>query len=455
MLKKPHTAALIALLAILPGLVSGQAEPALDSIEELALARALLSEQQDRFGAMDARLVEPLEQLADRLMELNRFDEAHELLDRAMQIARIEAGLYTEVQRPLLKKKIENYANRGDWSGARESMEHLLWLYTDKSLFLNRTLIDDLMELSRIHQRALAEDDILFQGYHFRQSAQIKWIAIGVGEALWGETDERLVPIIYEQLRHYHLQTVALWRGGMTSYALRKVAPGAELMRDRSEVDASFYLSGLDLVNRLFSIYAERATPDPEALAMTNVYLADWHILYDKPDLAAETYLQAYQELLAADVGVQLVNKFFGQPMVIPDTEFYASVEAAVEAQSNKIVSAGDSDTYLSFSEWSTALPNVRSPIPGAITDESVDSNFALFSFSLAGVNKASRWFSHRFIRTINMIEQAELLTHYLDSPPAELELLEKLNSLTFRPKLVDGELQQATGILKYHLADR
>lgn len=456
-MKKLCTAALLVSLTVPCGSLFGQAEPVPGVIDDLALARALLSEQQDRFGAMDSRLIEPLEQLADRLMAANRFDEAHGMLDRAMQIARIEGGLYTELQRPLLEKKIENFANRGDWEGARESMDHLLWLYTHKSQFINRALIDDLMELSRVHLRALAEDDPLFQGYHFRTSEQIKWLAIGVAEALWGETDERIAPIIYEQLRQFHLQTVALWRGGTTSYSLRQVAPGSQIMRDRADVDESFYVTGLGLLNSLFAIYAESETPDPEALAMTNVYLADWHILYKQPGVAAETYRQAYQELLAAGVSASLVNEFFSQPMVIPDTQFYASVESAVVAQRNKIVSIGDgnSDSYLSFSEWSTALPNVRNPIPNDASREDRDSNFALFSFSLAGVNKVSRWYSHRFSSTVNMIEEAELLTHYLDSPPEELELLEKLNSLTFRPKLVDGEPQQATGRLKYHLADR
>ena len=65
-----------------------------------------------------------------------------------------------------------------------------------------------------------------------------------------------------------------------------------------------------------------------------------------------------------------------------------------------------------------------------------------------------SRWYSHRFSSTVNMIEQAELLAHQFESAPEELLLLEKLNNLTFRPKLVDGEPQQATGRLKYDLAD-
>jgi hypothetical protein len=264
------------------------------------------------------------------------------------------------------------------------------------------------------------------------------------------------VPLIYEQLRQFHLQSVALWRGGATSYSLRRVAPGLDIMRNRSDVNESFYLSGLGLLDNLFLIYAESESPDPEAIAMTHVYLADWHILYSKPQVAIEAYRQAYQELLAAGVDATLANEFFNQPMVIPETEFYASLEVAVAAQRNRMVTVGDgnSDAYLSFSEWSAALPNVRSPIPGNRTDSAAaNSNFALFSFQLAGVNKASSWYSHRFSSTVSMIQQEELLGHYLETPPGEGQLLEKLKSLTFRPRLVDGEPRQATGRLKYYLA--
>ncbi len=456
-MKTLYTAAMLTFLTMSSGLVFGQADDSLDSVDELVRARALLSARQDQFGAMDVSLIEPLEQLADQLIELRQFDEAHSMLDRAMQIARIEGGLYTEFQRPLLEKKIENYANRSDWDGARVSMNHLLWLYTNKSVKINEALIDDLMELSRVHLRAVAEDDVLFQGEHFRKSLQIKWLAIGVGETLWGPADERLVPIIYEQLSQLHLQTVALWAGGPTSYVLRQVAPGSEIMRVRTDVEEGFYLTGLGLINKLFTIYAQNESPSPEALAMVNVYLADWHILFDQPAEATATYSQAYQEFVTAGVDSDLLFEFFDKPQVIPDTEFYPSVEAAVTAHRAKMVTPQDEsdNSYLSFNEWSAALPNVRNPIPDFSSEaRSVDSNFALFSFSLAGVNKVSRWYSHRFSSTVNMIEQAELLSHYFDpASEQELELLEKLNSLTFRPRIVDGEPRQASGILKYHLA--
>jgi len=221
-------------------------------------------------------------------------------------------------------------------------------------------------------------------------------------------------------------------------------------------VNETFYLSGLGLINRIYEVYAGGESPDAEALAMTNVYLGDWHILYDKPEAATEIYRLAYDEMLATGVDESLVIELWNQPMVIPYTEFYSTVEAAVVAQRNKLVTLDGeaSYTYISFSEWSAALPNVRSPLfSDAGNNAENDSNFALFSFSLAGVNTVSRRFSHRYSSTVSMIQQAELLAHYLESPPEEGLLLAKFNSLTFRPRLVDGEPQQATARLKYDLA--
>ena len=107
----------------------------------------------------------------------------------------------------------------------------------------------------------------------------------------------------------------------------------------------------------------------------------------------------------------------------------------------------------MTFSEWSSALPSVRSPIAEA--EKYADSNYALFSFNLAGVNKVSRWDARRYTRSVSTIEQAQLLGHFIEPPPAAFSLLEKLNNLTFRPKLVGGEPQQVEGRLMYQIADR
>jgi len=443
------------LLAFAVKNASGQSEVARDSIQELELARTLLSDMQDSLGSMDPRLLEPIEQLADSLMRLNQFDEAHHYLDRAIQIVRLEDGLYTEYQRPLLVKKIENYTNLGDWESARENLKHLSWLYSTKSRRVNENLVEDLLGLSRIHQRALVEDDSFFQAFHLRQSARARGTALAVAEAIWGRADERLAPMIYDQLKQLHLQTAALWHGGPASTLLRQVAPGVGARSSRFDVNNEYYFLGLRLLDELQWIYTEGETQNLEGLAMAKVYLADWHILYGKPGRAEETYRLAYEGLLSAGVKASLLEELFSQPTIIPDAQFYATAEDAVVAKRSQIVTLGNNNSqeYLTFSEWSSALPNVRSPFEEG--EKNVDSNYALFSFSLAGVNEVSRWGAPRYTRSLSMIEQAQLLDHFIEPLPTEFSLLEKLNSLTFRPKLVGGEPHQAEGRLKYQIADQ
>lgn len=453
-MKKLFTTVLVLILAISVKNASGQTDPTPASIQELEDARALLSDMEDSFGLVNPRLLEPIENLADTLIQLEQYDEADEHLDRAIRIIRAEGGLYTEYQRPLFVKKVENYSKQGDWGGARENLEHLSWLYTTKSIILDEKLVEDLLLLSHIHLRALVEDLSFFQGYHLTQSARTQGMALAVAKSIWGATDERIVPMIYDQLRLLHMQTSALWHGGPASLVLRQEVATEGAYSSRYDLNEAHYLAGLLLLDELVEIYAEDERKNLEGLAMAKVYLADWHILYDKPREAEETYRLAYEGLLTAGVEASVLDELFSQPLIIPDTRFYAAAEDAVVAKQNKIVTLGDQETqdYLMFREWSSELPNVRSPIDE--DEQDLDSNYALFSFRLAGVNEIAPWSAYRFTKSLSMIEQAQLLEHYIEPLPAELSLLEKLNSLSFRPKLVGGEPQQAEGRLKYQIAD-
>lgn len=427
-----------------------------DIQDELELSRELLLGLEETAGYMNLSLVELIEQIADRLMVLNEFDEAHAMLDRALQITRINQGLYTEDQLPFLFKKIENYANQRNWDKARQQMEHLLWLYQTKRILLAEDLVDELLQFSSFHLRAITEDAEAWQGYHFRKATQLKWMALAVAERIWGETDPRLAPILYSQITQFHLQKVAVEHGGSTGYTLREILPGSRIARERVTVRNSYYFTGLALLNRLQKIYANAESPDLEGLAMSSLYLADWQALYNRPEEALTNYRLAYQRLIEAEVEPGPINDLFSQPMVLPAAEFYPSVNQALQSRESSRVEAesevgAGSSGYLSFREWTNAFPNVRNPI--SVPGVGEDSNFALFSFSLAGVNEVSRWFHGRYTSNVSMVNEAELLEQ-VNSPAYDQEsLLERLNLLRFRPKLIDGEAQEATGLLKYQFA--
>jgi len=442
---------------LLSSLTLGQANDSVAIQDEIELSRQLLQELEDSVGRLDMSLVESMDQITSRLVSLRQFEEAHSMLDRALHITRINQGLHTQNQLPYLGMKIESYANQGDWGAARQQMLHLESFYRINEIRVDGELIDELLRFSDLHLRGIAEDGGAWQDYHFRQAASLNWVALQAAELAWGESDPRLVPILYRQISHLHLQNVAVDHGGSTGYALRKLLPGSSYVRDKDLVRTTHFFTGAAMLNRISQIYNNAEPPELEALAMSRLYLADWQALFNRPAEAVDTYRAAYAALLDAGGDRTQIDELFSEPAILPTLEFFPSVAAAIASRGaqqagDEIEPSARSSATLSFREWSSAFSNAPSPNLASIAEK--DSNFALFSFTLVGVNQVSRWFRGSYTKTVNVIEEAELLNQLIGTSATESELLEKLDLLRFRPMFIDGEPQQASGMLKYHLAE-
>lgn len=425
--------------------------------EQLQRSQALLYELEGSYSNDDPRLTEPLYQIAQDLMAIGRRGEAHTALDRAMQIVRINEGLYTSAQLPYLKMKIENLADWRDWDRARNQLQHLFWLYRTKSRYIDATLINNLQDLSQIHLRGVMEDGNEYQSYHFRRAVSANWLALSAGEALWSKQDQRLIPIIYDLLKHYHMQSVAIRSGGRTGYELRQIAPGTDWVRDRVDVQRYFYFTGQGLLNQLNDIYANAEPADPEGLAMANLYMADWQVLFSRDIEALENYQMAYQGLEQAGVAPELLDQFFGKPTLLPESEFHPSLQQALAARSQVAARSPEQTSIettnqLYFAEWSSSFPFIRKP-DQYMRDPVLESNFALFSFNLAGVPDISQWVGGRDAALFSSIQEATLVEPQPRSENQVESLMKKLETLRFRPSLHAGLPQESDATLLYQLA--
>ena len=98
-----------------------------ESDSRLERGLVVLTELESEFGNNSTQLVPALTEMADLYRDEGRFAEAYRMLDRAAQVIRVSEGLYTRSQIPLVRMKVENYSDWGDWDSARNS-EHLFWL---------------------------------------------------------------------------------------------------------------------------------------------------------------------------------------------------------------------------------------------------------------------------------------------------------------------------------------
>ena len=411
-------------------------------------------------GHFDRTLVEPLVQQAQLSMALNDFEQANTSLERAVQVLRMSDGLYTPAQFPLLNLQVENDVRRGNWVAANGHLEHLYWLYVNKHRGIDDALIGELRALSAFHLEAVATDDPAQQAYHFREAARISTVTLRAATYLWGEHDVRLAELNYELVKQFYLQAVAVDRGTRTGYELREVAPGSSWIRSRQTAMRAYYQSGMRLLRQTRALYEEQNPPDQEGVAMADIYIADWQILFTRDD-AVETYERAHGRLLAAGVDHSALETFFCHPQILPQSQFHASVASALTARQSAPSSMSsqfpDSDVALRFSEWSGAFPDVPFPFPQArfrFQDEQQWGS-AVLSFTLSGMEKVSRWVNGRYVTRLSVPDRLEVISQDPASAMEAGSFAEKLHYLHFRPRLVAGVPETAQGTLEYQFTGR
>ncbi len=444
------------LLAGLGGYSSLYAQVTIDPNDTLALALRDLQSLETEVSNTDPRLAEPLFQVAREFRDSGRYADAHAALDRGQQIIRMNEGLYTGAQIPYIQEKIDNYADWQQWDDARTLQEHLLWLHRSKTRYITSDLIEDFMALSRLHQRGISEDSLEFQAFHFRRASTANWLALAAGERLWGSLDTRLVPVLYELVKQHHLQAEAIAMGGRTSYQLRQIIPGSDLVRERSVMRTLFYETGRRLLSQIREIYAEAQPVNLEGVAMANLYLADWEVVFDNPERALLSYDVAYRNLAMADVDELQRERFFASPSLLPEKVFYASLQEAEQARAPDVAWELDhldnAQAALYFAEWSPTFPNVRAPYQQHT--QQLDSNFALFSLNLSGVTEISRWLNPDTVQSFGELLDVTLLKPDVPSSPTmEAELRRRLERLHFRPRLENGLPIETEATLLYQPA--
>jgi hypothetical protein len=442
-------------LPLVLGVAHGQSFNAEQAASTLARYRSQLEALEQEVGRYDPQLLEYLERLAELTIELDQFNETDQILDRAIQILRIDEGLFTEAQFPFLILSARNNVRRGNWRDANESLSHLAELYTIVPRQQDSRLINELLQVSNLHLEGVARDVEQMKDPHFRSAEAISNFAVRVSENTWEATDLRLVDLYYRQVIRNYLQFVVLNQGGPASQGLRRFIPGLDMMiRSRLEMEQLYYRLGVEMFRRMRSVYESAEYPDLEALAMVDLYQADWQVLFDNGDPDGG-YRNAYDKLLKAGVVETKLQEYFRKPRVIPSRNFYSSIDRAHEsalAEASVTLGHEEREDTLYFVEWSPSVPNIHVVInqPALLQQDISTLNTVRLAIELDGVNKVRRWVRGRYISQVSVIDGFEWLGGTGRRQLTEQQLAERLHYVNFRPVLDAGVPQPFEGILEY-----
>lgn len=308
-----------------------------------------IAEQEKLHGGMDAELGEQLLGLGLLYKNHEQYDKAAEVLERSLQIKRVNDGIQNMDQIPILKALIEVNGTAKNWDELDRNYHLLLWVYQrnldpgDPELLPIIDIVGH-WKLVAFKKGLLSEspETTLYDLIEMYQST------VNLMTKLYGENDPRLIgPLNGLSISRYQLATqiantpVNEFQGferktRLITQCTRILDPTGiirTICRPVEVPNTGYYISKQNtkdqrVNDQLFSIRnnlshivkicsANQTLPVHErAEALVN--LGDWYFINNKKNTALDNYNQAYKILSTEHDTTELIDKYFGSPVRIP-----------------------------------------------------------------------------------------------------------------------------------------
>jgi tetratricopeptide (TPR) repeat protein len=301
--------------------LSPQQQAYLQRMQDIGSYEQALEELEYEGGAWSQDVAQELETLGALLQQQGQYEQAIKVFDRAVHINRVNFGLFSPQQVPLVERVVEGHVALGQWKDADEHQQYAFYVQTKAYGANDPRMIAVFEDMARWNvtsfYRGIDPDPTL----RLMQTFLLYRAAADTVIAHFGPRDPRYLPL---------LRNVVSASDMMTRYALPGTIAGTDAnpnMRMVSEFAGRSTRpqgggSGEAALARIVDYYADERRPDtPEArmmLAQARAELGDWYLLRDRRQAAMRVYKETWDELMAEPEGGTLAQQVFGEIVFLP-----------------------------------------------------------------------------------------------------------------------------------------
>lgn len=465
-LRASLAAALLCWTGLPVGLVSAQ-QP--DTVAAIAQAEERLSAREQETGPFDTTLIEPLRSLAELQLDAGRLNAAETLLDRQLEIQRINLGLHSATQIPVLEDLIRLYVARGDWDEARDTVSLLVWIHSRS---------DDINAGEQLAglQRARAWLMLLLQRDSSDQEARHLLMYQDVSERmeqlageLFDESDPRKLPYLYESSKADLALALTIMQNPLTGQEIIErvegvrsspIRPGYTITsaveleqvygaRASSVSDRSFrrYMSRhASTIDDMMEIAEENG--DREAEAMLTLYRGDSTLLRQQYErrpgriagpqrgrgaagTAVTHYREAFEQLRELGYDDEALMSRFGCPSLLPLPSLYLQLEGYPECSFSE---QGELQLETDSALLGSKLPGFSYEPPTLPGNRPPDHSSAVIELNIS---------------TNGQVSSSDVIESFTDEAAHRSELRRLMANLQFRPALEpDGRATRTPSLL-------
>jgi tetratricopeptide (TPR) repeat protein len=288
----------------------------LQSINQFNLS---IQQHESDGGAWNSALFETLSGLGNLQQQLQNHTEALGTFDRAMQISRINNGLHTADQLPIVGEIIESHLAMGNWEQADIYYDYLFYIQHKAFGSSDPRIIPVLTELGKWNMRAFSIGFGDSLGLRL-STAQIAFnTAYRLLDAHFGRSDERFTPFLHNIASSAYQTAI---NPGLINdidrpdYLMEQDDFRRLLNEEGSSVPRGFEPGEMALLEII--AFHEQAGSSPRQLAQAKADLADWYLIFGRRRDAETVYLETWNFLGEQENGTQLQQELFATAIPIP-----------------------------------------------------------------------------------------------------------------------------------------
>ena len=327
--------------------------PPADTANTLAAANdyeAEIGRLESQFGAYDPQLGEQLLSLGLVYQRLGQYPDAVQALNQSLYIKRVNEGLQSLNQLPVLERLIESNIAAENWNELDQNYELLLWVHRRNYGNGDPGLLPIIDKVGRWKLNAYSGHLLDTDPENTIEAAESLYSStVKILEKQYGETDPRLIDSLYgKALTNYriaalvskkslgefarpsipratvrYVQQCSVARGRtvcfmvpVTSYDTFESTLDQQRARDMA-IRQRITFAGHSL-KRIVEIHEAHPEIGAESQAKALIHHGDWSMRYGDSTKAIDSYKRAYQLLVSSGAKQEDIDAYFGSPRQIP-----------------------------------------------------------------------------------------------------------------------------------------
>jgi len=299
--------------------------------------RAAIEQKENEVGPYDLELSEMVYGLGKTLQTSQRYEEAINAYRRSLYLKRVNDGVYSLSQAPMLRGIIESHIKQGQTDAAAENYEQLVWIHLKTYGNNDPKLIPLMEEAGQWHLNAYIQTEEREDGYHLNAAFDLYSVAIKLSSEHYGSSNIELIDLLknlaitsYYQTLHQQRYPEFAELGAGVPFGYRPLGTtGDELLRR-----GSYYLHGHAAHRRILNILDNNPEVTSIDKAKAHTDLGDWFLLYGRQQLAINAYQQAHKVMDGDEQKDEVLTSLFGSPTMLPKLETKIVQETAITSNS-------------------------------------------------------------------------------------------------------------------------